>query len=72
MFVWLCPRRGVIWDLLFGFTVNDTAYAVPRWALSYELVTLTVKAQPPSLDIDIGYNYEYCFYMDNIGLFCHY
>ncbi|WP_226008380.1 hypothetical protein [Natrinema salinisoli] len=45
---------------------------MPRWALSYELVTLTVKAQPPSLDIDIGYNYEYCFYMDNIGLFCHY
>ncbi|WP_433631089.1 DUF3179 domain-containing (seleno)protein [Halomicrococcus sp. NG-SE-24] len=37
-------------DTVFGFTVNDTAYAVPRWVLfPHELANLTVEGTPLSL-----------------------
>ncbi|WP_408960209.1 DUF3179 domain-containing (seleno)protein [Natrinema sp. 74] len=37
-------------DTVFGFTVDDTAYAVPRWVLfPHELANLTVEGTPLSL-----------------------
>lgn len=37
-------------DTVFGFTVEDTAYAVPRWVLfPHELANLTVEGTPLSL-----------------------
>lgn len=49
-------------DTVFGFTVDDTAYAIPRWVLfPHELANITIEGKPLTLSFCTLCNAPICY-----------